>query len=347
MRRILTDAAVAVAAVVSWGMPAFAQETREFRDWAVICDAAAACIADTPNINGSAGDFALRLTRTKSEPTWNIMLVTNAARPNMPPEIYADLDGASVAFQGEGAAGAFGRPTDIHLLGPNATDLMARMAPASDVGFEFLEASGDLHDPRFSLSGLSASLLWIDEKQERIGAPREAGNPPQGLSLVDVNAPVVPATPAVLPEEVLIVHGRQDDCEAAEDLPNGDEFIVAELSGERTMYFVPCYAGAYNFAHAAYTMSGSYVERSWFADYNDYSTWTATNVLVNPYWDAATGTLSMFNRGRGIGDCGSTGEWRAVDGYLRMQRFTYKGECDAEGEPDDFPVIFEAPPVEQ
>lgn len=337
-------AGLALACAGLWLLPAAAQapEPKTFRAWNAACNEALRCFAETRNVAGTPHDFLLRLARAKGEPKWNVVLVTAKASPAQPFEIYADLDGATVEFRGADAAGAFGEPADLHLLGANATELMKQMGPASEVSFEFLDGNGDRHAPRFSLSGLSASLLWIDEKQARLGSPRDAGDLPQGLEPVEAAAGG--AAPAELPEEVLIVHQREGECDAPEDLPNGDEFIVIPLTDDgRTMYLVPCYAGAYNFAHAAYVMEGGRVKRHWFADYSDDGGWTATDVIVNPDWEGGgLGRLSMFNRGRGIGDCGSTGLWQVSDGRLRMLKFTYKADCDGQGEAGEFPVVFEA-----
>lgn len=339
-------AGFALACAGVWASSAFAQapEAKTFRSWSAACNEQLRCFAETQNVAGTPSDFQLRLARNKGEAKWNVILVTAAASPAQPFEIYADLDGTTVEFRGAEAAGAFGEPSDLHLLGANATELMQQMGPASEVGFEFLDGNGDRHAPRFSLSGLSASLLWIDEKQARLGSPREAGGVPAGLEPVEAAAGGNAGGPGTdLPEEVLIVHNEHGDCEAFEDLPNGHEYITIPLNGERTMYLVPCYAGAYNFAHAAYIMEGSRVTRHWFADYADDVGWTATDVIVNPEWEGGgLGRLSMFNRGRGIGDCGSTGLWQVSEGRLRMLKFTYKADCDAQGEPGEFPVVFEA-----
>jgi hypothetical protein len=332
-------------ALAAWPAAALAQapmpEQKTFRNWTAACNERLRCFAETGNTAGARSDFLLRLARNRDEAKWNVILVTGAAVPRQPYEIYADLDGATVEFRGPDAAGAFGEGIDLHLLGTEATALMAAMGPATDVGFEFLDDSGERFAPRFSLSGLSASLLWIDEKQGRIGAPREAGDQPAGLDPVQVAAP---GAAAELPEEVLITHNEHGECEAFEDLPNADEFITIPLNNDgRTLYLVPCFSGAYNFAHAAYVMDGSLVQRRWFAEYDDRRGWTATDVIVNPVWEGGgLGRLSMFNRGRGIGDCGSTALWQVSEGDLRMLQFTYKADCDGEGEAGEFPVVYEA-----
>ncbi len=332
--------AFSIALLASPAALAQMPESKTFRNWTAACNERLRCFAETKNTAGAASDFLLRLARDKDEPRWSLILVTRMATPRQPVEIYADLDGTTVEFKGAGAAGAFGEVTDVHLLGAQASALMAAMAPASEVGFEFIGDNGEAFAPRFSLSGLSASLLWIDEKQGRVGAPREAGDTPAGLDPVQA-APLGDA--AELPEEVLIVHNEHGECEAFEDLPNGNDFIVVPLNDARTMYLLPCFSGAYNFAHAAYVMEGSHVTRKWFADYDENRGWTATDVIVNPDWEGGgLGRLSMFNRGRGIGDCGSTALWQVSEGDLRMLKFTYKGDCDGEGQAGDFPVVFEA-----
>lgn len=152
---------------------------------------------------------------------------------------------------------------------------------------------------------------------------------------------------ADVPASLLAFHEAHGECDAPEDLPNGDEIVVIPLKGERVLYLVPCYAGAYNFAHAAYVVEGDEVKRKWFADYSDYTGWVATDVIVNPEWEGGgLGRLSMFNRGRGIGDCGSRAVWQVSDGDLRMLSFNYKADCDGEGEPGEFPLVFEAVKME-
>jgi hypothetical protein len=320
-----------------------AQDNREFRDWAADCDAAMACRAHTHDVGDDPGAYLLRLTRGRDEATWNLVLEVNDGHPERPYDIYADLLGVSVSFNGKVDAAAYGRPNDLHLLGPNAKAMMAQLRQASEARFEYVDEQGNLHEPRFSLNGLAASLLWIDETQQRLGSPREAGNPPEGLEPLETGA----GTLDDLPDEVLIMHDRQDDCEAPEDLPNGDAALIIRLDDDRTLYLVRCYAGAYNVAHAAYVGSNGHFERLRFADYSTYTSWTVSDVIVNPEWDAATQRLSMFDRGRGLGDCGSIGEWRNNAGYLRLEKFFYKGECDAEGEPGRFPLIYEAPALEE
>lgn len=332
----LRNLSVVFLALSSLALPALAQDNREFRAWQAVCDADLGCKAETHHVGDDPGDYRFRLTRLRDESTWNLVLEVNVADPAEPYDIEVELSGGSDVFSRKVEAAAYGRESDLYLLGDDARMLMARLGPASEIAFSILDKDGGAQPARFSLSGLSASLLWIDEKQGRLGSPREAGTPPQGLMRVGAGAD------EQIPEEILIEHIRQGECEVFEDLPNGHDFIVADLGGERTLYLLPCFSGAYNFGYVAYVGSNGSYEPQWFADYSDISSWTATPFLVNPDWDGTTRRLTTFNRGRGLGDCGSIGEWRAYDGYLRLERFSAKDDCDGEGEPGQFPLVFEA-----
>jgi hypothetical protein len=328
-----TKPALATLALLAAAFPASSQERSEFRAWWAHCDALLACEAETRTLDGAPTDYILKLTRRQGEATWNLVLVANAARHERPHKIYVDLLADWIE------AAAYESDTKLYLLGTKASQLLAQMGPATEVIPQFTDVNGDPHSARFSLSGLSASLLWIDEKQDRVGSPREAGNAPEGLAPIDFH----PGDPDV-PPDLLVLHGGQDDCSGFDELVNASRFIVAKLNDERTLYLVPCSSGAYNFTYAAYVGFNRHFERAWFADYSEDSSWTATPYLVNPDWDDAAKRLTMFNKGRGIADCGSIGEWQSYDGYLRLEKFYYKGECDGEGGPDTYPLVYEAPP---
>lgn len=334
---------------VTWAGPAANQQldwktgadARTFRSWTAHCDADRFCFAEARPTEGSPAAIRLRLMRRQDDAAWNLVLAAQDARPAFPYDIYADVDGASVAFNTRGAAAAYDHPSDLYLLGAAAQQLFDWMAPGSRLGFEFLDGRGNLHAPQFSLVGLSAALLWIDERQGRVGAPRRAGEAPRGLTPVD-NAGGPPTT---VPRALLELHGRQDDCDPLTDLPHNTLFQVAELAPGDQLYFVPCSGGAYNAGFAVYRGDGRSFARMRFADYSDRASWSVTSQLVNPEWNSQTRTLTTFDKGRGIADCGSIGEWRLRDGQLRLERFRHKAACDGHGDPGDFPIVYQAKPL--
>ena len=58
-------------------------------------------------------------------------------------------------------------------------------------------------------------------------------------------------------------------------------------------------------------------------------------------YDRQTGTLSIFTKGRGLGDCGSVGFHRLEGSQLVVQRFLAKDECDGNYiEPVNYPQVY-------
>lgn len=338
MRRVirLVHSAMAMAAL-TWE-PSVAQEGREFRVWNARCEADLSCRAETRPVGGARADYRFRLTRQRDEATWNIVLSTVVARPGFPYEVYATIDGGSFAFDREDTIGAYGQASDLYLLGAEAQRLMEALGPGNEIWFEFLESSGDMHDPRFSLSGLSAALLWIDEKQGRVGSQRQAGNPPKGLTPVDNSGD----DQVTLPPDLIEFHRAQKDCDALEHNPYRTLSRSIDLGDGNMLYLVPCEGGAYNATFAAYRRNALGYFRASFATYSDETSWTVSGHLYNPEWNDEARTLTSFFKGRGIADCGSLTIWQLRDGYLRLEKLHHKQECDGEGDPGDFPLVYQA-----
>ena len=59
---------------------------------------------------------------------------------------------------------------------------MDRLMPGSALDVSFTDESGAATATTFSLTGLTAALIWIDERQGRLGSERVAEVPPYGLS---------------------------------------------------------------------------------------------------------------------------------------------------------------------
>ena len=64
-----------------------------------------------------------------------------------------------------------------------------------------------------------------------------------------------------------------------------------------------------------------------------------TTDLVNAGLAASTGQLSSFNKGRGIGDCGSNGQWRWDGERFHLASYAMMGDCRGVT-PDLWPVLW-------
>jgi Protein of unknown function (DUF1176) len=73
----------------------------------------------------------------------------------------------------------------------------------------------------------------------------------------------------------------------------------------------------------------------------DIQGFTSTDNLVNPTYDAATGTMTSANKWRGVGDAGTSGTWRFLQGRFVLTHFEVDASYDGEINPT---VIYDAAP---
>lgn len=153
-------------------------------------------------------------------------------------------------------------------------------------------------------------------------------------------------TPMAPPPQEFIDHAQDDpDCFLPEDLDTNDMWTGATLDANTRLHFIPCQLAAYNMAVKVI------LERrddesdisTWdtlsFARYSDELGWSASDTLTNADFDADTGRLTEFDKGRGIGDCGSVGTWIWTGYAFAMTEYAYEGECRGRL-PEEWPVIF-------
>jgi hypothetical protein len=202
-----------------------------------------------------------------------------------------------------------------------------------------------------SLSGAAASLLWIDERQGRLGTTTaliRKGDRPAASVPVAPALPVVEAAPPMaqagygdqegqtLPaaiEALPVVVQCREDTDFNPDLQK--VISSARLDANTVLWSVPCGAGAYNFASGYFTtdLSGSNPRQVMFP-----TTGEPLDLLVNSAFDPATRVIDAFDKGRGPGDCGTASSW-----VWTTQGFVLKsssGMPDCYGVPGDYWPMF-------
>jgi len=103
------------------------------------------------------------------------------------------------------------------------------------------------------------------------------------------------------------------------------------LGPDQLLWEVPCDAGAYNLI-SLYMLGNAAGTRFVPAVIEGNTGWENQSVpsaqLVNASYDPGTRQLSAFNKGRGLGDCGSSEAWM-WDGrrFARLDE-TVMGECE-------------------
>lgn len=143
-----------------------------------------------------------------------------------------------------------------------------------------------------------------------------------------------------LPEGLLEQHYSESRCDPLEDLIHGGETAAYPLPDGKTLYMIPCSAGAYNWAYSFYVGENGWFYGLHWADYTDRWGWSGTDVLFLPTFDPESLTLTSFYKGRGLGDCGTWGRWTWDDYAFRLDAFHAKSACDGEGDVGEFPQVY-------
>ena len=325
-------------------------ETREyFKDWLAACRTETGYCSTVTYVNpnpgnGSVADYWLRVGRPKGANHWEVSVTTIKEQPTLTSYFYFEVGEESYGFTRGVSAVAYGAVNDFFLVGDEANGLLTQMLAGSTAVLDFEHGKQPRERVNFSLSGLTAAMLWIDDQQGRVGDPRTVGYAPLNLEIAEPKLDL----PGTIPEALLAQHVADPNCEPLQSLPHGEDWEVHQVSNDRLLYAIPCNAGAYNFSHAYYTQDLGYDEfrKLLFADYWDSVGWTGTDVLINSYFDPQARTLSSFYKGRGLGDCGTSGLWRWTGYSFKLVTFHAKSTCDGWEDGDgvgEFPQIY--PPV--
>jgi hypothetical protein len=284
-----------------------------FRDWLVACDNSAACYAFGHATEGTGWVRISIPAGPEGAPTVVVGFWPETGAFGGP--VTARVDG--VAFAAEAEVGEEAAP--VAKVDPGAAraliDAMARgQAMALHAGAETVP---------ISLSGATASLLWIDERQGRLGTTtaliRKGDRPASAV-------PPAPALPRIEPAPGVAQAGYGD--QEGQTLPAAIEALPAvvqcredtafnpdlqqvissaRLDADTVLWSVPCGLGAYNFASAYFTTDprGANPRRVTFPT----ATGEPETLLVNAAYDPATRVIDAFNKGRGLGDCGMADSW--------------------------------------
>lgn len=307
---------------------------KTIRDWAADCDDTLSCMATGSGEGGMAmggTGYRLRLIRQSAESSpWAMMfLIKNVPQPKPDGEMRISIDGGeALSFYED-----YGYLRDSDGItfglagGPDLTKLFASLKRGKTLVLSYETPEGKTQREAFSLSGLAAVLLWIDDKQNRVGKSSEISFP----AGVDGEAKFT-ATKEILDK---IAARVKFDCDSP---PENSEVESYHLPGGFALHIAQCFAGPYNFTQLYFFERRDDLQLIYFADY--YESWSGTNQLFNSDFDPKTGSLSSFYKGRGLGDCGTTGQW-VWSGYsFRLAEFSAWPDCENGRDSEDWPVIY-------
>ncbi|WP_186456825.1 DUF1176 domain-containing protein [Sphingomonas suaedae] len=297
---------------------------KTFGDWAVACDNVKRC--EMTALQPEDGDW--------SDDGWQMSVVREAG-PGGTWTVELDGDGpaSGVRLQVEGvpAAGAAAVWRGTRFTGGEALAIVGAMANGKTA---VVRDGAGKQLGRVSLAGSSASLRFIDAEQGRAGTVTAAvatGAKPASAVPAAPPLPVVPAVraagaPTTLSAAQLDQLWSQSDC--AENYEDGSRPDIERhaLGGGATLVLIPCGAGAYNFSSVPYVVTGGKVQ---VATFDSPPGWTDDGppMLVNAGFDAKSGELASYAKGRGIGDCGSAERYVWDGTRFRLIEARAMGEC--------------------
>ncbi|MFC6657427.1 DUF1176 domain-containing protein [Roseibium salinum] len=343
----LISAAMALAAASS----AVAQPGRtapSFDSWTADCSNTGVCFASSLTRTKSVW-VDLRIIRDWPAEAQPLMrLTTNTTLP-VEGTLRFDVDGAAVEalpleqlreMQGAVVPPAGFRPLGgegfWYPTGPATATLLKALQEGKELTVR-LPAAEDGADPisvPVSLQGLKASLLWLDNRQNRTGTVAAIVAP--GTAPAEDAPHALPVMSAQeLPPEVAAVWSANRLCSEI------DPAIFASLNAVRvplpenaSLYIIPCGAPtAHNSPYVAVLASKDGAARQIHVARMSDQGPIATDLIYNAHWSPADQQLVSYFKGSGVGECGLWNRWVWNGSGLVLLEEATRNTCDGT-EPD-------------
>lgn len=139
-----------------------------------------------------------------------------------------------------------------------------------------------------------------------------------------------------LPKTLVAEAFKKADCDIAIDEVIKDLEYIGDLSGGLKLVEVYCWRAAYNFGSILFAVNPKEPGKARllrFKTLGEGGKLIDTYQLSSPSYDEKAKKLGSAHKGRGVGDCGSVGEWRWRGKDFVLTRYWNKEDCD--GEPFD------------
>lgn len=207
---------------------------------------------------------------------------------------------------------------------------------------------------QISLHGMKAALLLMDDIQGRTNGmsawikrgDRGAFDVPPAPAPPQLALSAPPVTPLSRDEiNGLIDYAtwRVNTRECSLD-PMRREVSVAPLTDDKALLLVSCEMGAYNVIDLAFevTRKQPYAARGITLDlpFTPPNRNQRQMELMNAEYDAASGQLVTWSKGRGLGDCGNASRWQFTGKTFELAEYTEESTCDAWHGSNDWPALW-------
>lgn len=323
-----------------------ANESAVFQSWTVTCGDDGYCTATTPDQSLAAGVLTVRRSNDKKA-NWEISVKTKEGNPSQFGLLSLRIAGQRLHTLRRGRDYAtFSKPNEFFLINTAALELLfRRMIESRRVFFVFGAKNQKQINASYSLNGLSNSLLWIDEQQNRIGSRRTV-EPPIERTVTQTKAIAFDAKTVATKLHLKTLDSSTCDLSAAQIDSIG--VTVEALDNTNSLVIIPCYTAADHTFYRIFVVDqeSQTARLQLWATYSAYTGWDGTDSLSNVRYDKQSKELTMGHKGRDLGDCGIRGTWVwRSDGRFEMKEFAAKDECDGKG--DDWPIVFPLQSINQ
>lgn len=303
-----------------------------FKDWTVGCDNGLACQA-VALLPDTLPENHLSLILSRPAGAEGVPKITISGATTLSDRYRIIIDNRVVK------TGIFGDEKESLVLTDTDAVKLARYIAR---GNKLLLVDGDGQDlGSVSLAGTSATLRYIDSMQGRAGtrgamiATGRRAARAKTVALPVISAPRIKPAETIPDAASLVALSESSPCAAERFGPTEDSAysLGSGSNGPQALVLLNCGSGAYNFSVGAYVSQrnaqGKWSHSPARFDYapNRLTTNGDLALLVNAYWDAATQTISGYNKGRGIGDCGSSQSYVWDGRMFRLSQATVMDEC--------------------
>ncbi|HYN38159.1 MAG TPA: DUF1176 domain-containing protein, partial [Rhodospirillales bacterium] len=355
---LLLGAIAAIGHAAAQGISVPAERT--FRDWVVGCDNARGCIA-VGMIPATAIEPALvhvqRDAGRAAAPRITFVLYDESPAPPAGPQMLIGIDDAPI--EGVGSARPVAPVADFggFVQAALADDEVAPFVDGLRRGRSLRVAIDGGASADVSLDGAMAALLFMDDVQGRVGTSTALARPPrQRASSVPEPPPLPLVRPQPAPAGLDVEPGRAMQlsdgwvketaiaCAQDPSSPSLQAETMAPLGGDRVLVAVACGGGAYNFDFVFGIVQPGEplrVEPARFGlpAVDGSAAASVGEGLTNADIDAEAPTVGFISKGRGIGDCGSSGTYAWTGEEFVLADWRVMPECRGVPEPY-WPVLW-------
>jgi hypothetical protein len=305
-------------------------ELKLFKDWTVGCDNVRACQA-VALLPDAAAEDAMTMSLARGRAPGAPVRITIG-----PPLGASDAKTGLVALAVDGRR-LPGRLTEVEggtVVDPAGTAALLAVL-RTGTKLDALGADGKRLGT-ISLAGASAALLYMDDKQQRVGTVTALARPgtkaasavPPAPRPPEIAVPPASARPSRKMPLPVAAALRKKACDSG-DPDDGSAAETYRLDAAHSLAIVPdhCDSGAYNAASLLYVARDGGGWQPAAFDTDKPRDDQGSPVQYNVDWNAKDHLLEMFMKGRGLGDCGTRQSYAWDGERFRLVRQAEMGEC--------------------